>query len=72
MRSSIAQRLVERGVHAPAEEQRLSADLDLETRLLPALFDGIALHAVTVPDQMPPTLVRRLLEHHLARLRVSG
>jgi AcrR family transcriptional regulator len=48
------------------------ADLDLETRLLQALFDGIALHAVTVPDQMPPNLVRRLLEHHLARLRLSG
>lgn len=48
-----------------------SADLDLETRLLQALFDGIALHAVTVPDQMPLTLIRRLLEHHLARPRVS-
>jgi hypothetical protein len=42
------------------------------SRLLQALFDGIALHAVTVPDQMPPNLVRRLLEHHLARLRLPG
>ncbi|GAA3642002.1 TetR family transcriptional regulator [Lentzea atacamensis] len=47
------------------------ADLDLETSLLQALFDGIALHAVTVPEHMPQTLVRRLLAHHLDRLRPS-
>lgn len=46
-------------------------NLDLETSLLQALFDGIALHAVTVPEQMPRTRIRRLLEHHLDRLRQS-
>lgn len=47
------------------------ADLDLETSLLQALFDGIALHAVTVPEQVPPTRIRQLLAHHLDRLRQS-
>jgi AcrR family transcriptional regulator len=47
------------------------ADLDLETSLLQALFDGLALHAVTVPEQMPPTRIRRLLAQHLDRLRRS-
>lgn len=46
-------------------------DLDLETGLLQALFDGLALHAVTVPEQMPPTRIRQLLAHHLDRLRPS-
>jgi AcrR family transcriptional regulator len=44
-------------------------DLDLEVGLLQALFDGLALHAVTVPDRMPPTRIRQLLEHHFDRLR---
>lgn len=48
-----------------------NTDLDLETSLLQALFDGLALHAVTVPEQMPPTRIRRLLAHHLDRLRQS-
>jgi AcrR family transcriptional regulator len=46
-------------------------DLDLETSLLHAMFDGIALHAVTVPEQMPPARIRQLLAHHLARLSQS-
>ncbi|WP_143266215.1 MULTISPECIES: TetR/AcrR family transcriptional regulator [Amycolatopsis] len=44
-------------------------DLDLEAGLLHALFDGLAVHAVTVPDQMPATRIRHLLERHLDRLR---
>lgn len=47
-------------------------DLDLETGLLQALFDGIAVHAVTVPEQVPPTRIRQLLEYHLDRLRLSS
>ncbi|SHG94389.1 TetR/AcrR family transcriptional regulator [Streptoalloteichus hindustanus] len=44
-------------------------DLDIEAALLQALFDGIALHAVTDPDQMPPTRIRQLLDYHLRRLQ---
>jgi len=47
-------------------------DLDLETDLLQALFDGLAVHAVTVPDRMPPARIRRLLAHHLDRLSVGS
>ncbi|RKT83072.1 regulatory protein, tetR family [Saccharopolyspora antimicrobica] len=44
-------------------------DLELETRLLHALFDGIALHSVTAPDLMPTDRIRQLLEYHLDHLR---
>lgn len=44
-------------------------DLELETRLLHALFDGIALHSVTAPDLMPPERIRELLEYHLDHLQ---
>ncbi|MER7076774.1 transcriptional regulator, TetR family [Saccharopolyspora kobensis] len=44
-------------------------DLELETRLLHALFDGIALHSVTAPGLMPPDRIRQLLEYHLDHLR---
>ena len=54
---------------AAAGQLAEDTDLDLEARLLQALFDGIALHAVTVPEHMPQPLVRRLLAHHLDRLR---
>jgi AcrR family transcriptional regulator len=44
-------------------------DLDLEAARLHALFDGIALHATTNPEVMPPAQIRRLLTYHLDRLR---
>ncbi len=44
-------------------------DLELEAGVLQALFDGLAVHAVTVPERMPATRVRQLLEYHLDRLR---
>lgn len=52
-----------------AEQIAPDVDLDLEASLLQALFDGLAMHAVTVPEQMPPARIRQLLEHHLDRLR---
>ncbi|MCP2259250.1 transcriptional regulator, TetR family [Streptoalloteichus tenebrarius] len=46
-------------------------DLDLEASLLQALFDGIAVHAVTDPERMPPARIRQLLKYHLNRLRAT-
>lgn len=43
-------------------------DLAVEADLLHAILDGVALHAVTVPDTMTPDRIRRLLSHHLDRL----
>jgi AcrR family transcriptional regulator len=43
-------------------------DLDLEAARLHALFDGIAMHAVTEPDRMPPERMRQILRRHLDTL----
>ncbi|MEO3828002.1 TetR family transcriptional regulator C-terminal domain-containing protein [Actinomadura sp. B10D3] len=47
---------------------RPGADLELETARLHALFDGVALHAVTDPERMPPDRALRIFEHHLTSL----
>jgi AcrR family transcriptional regulator len=46
-------------------------DLDLETRRLHALIDGLALHAYVHPERHSPDDLRRVVRHHLGEL-VSG
>lgn len=45
------------------------SDVDLETARLHALFDGLALQAVTDPTRLPEDRVRAVLGQHLSSLR---
>ncbi|EHR51939.1 hypothetical protein SacmaDRAFT_3726 [Saccharomonospora marina XMU15] len=47
-------------------------DLELEADRLHALFDGIALQAVTDPARMTPALARKVIGYHVETLLRSG
>jgi AcrR family transcriptional regulator len=48
----------------------LDLDLDLETSRLHALLDGLALHAVMRPEQVPPSRITAVIARHLDTLEV--
>ncbi len=43
-------------------------DVELESRRLTALLDGLALQAALLPERFPPDLLRRVLRRHLDAL----
>jgi AcrR family transcriptional regulator len=47
---------------------RSGLDLDLETRRLHALVDGLALHAYVHPERLAPDQLSRVVRHHLGQL----
>lgn len=56
----------------PADAARRRRQVDLETERLYALLDGLLLHGVVRPDRAKPTLLRRILAHHLDALATTG
>lgn len=56
------------GALLPDAQTRAEDHVRLEVERLYALVDGLALHAVTRPEAMPPHRVRDVLHAHLRRL----
>ncbi|MGG7569516.1 TetR family transcriptional regulator C-terminal domain-containing protein [Streptomyces sirii] len=47
-------------------------DVELESKRLAALLDGLTLQAALLPDRFPPELLRQVLRRHLGALRSGG
>ncbi|WP_043263171.1 TetR family transcriptional regulator C-terminal domain-containing protein [Streptomyces sp. CT34] len=47
-------------------------EVDVESRRLTALLDGLTLQAALLPDRMPPKQLRQVLRRHLDALRSGG